>query len=98
MASNVVDLYLSAFVLSGLFLLAVTISQLTWHCFATTYNNGGSSASHASTRGNCLTTASDLDWSVWLQTFQLGPTGLCFDSPGTDQTENTTSHNSSIAT
>jgi transposase len=33
-----------------------------------TYNNGGSSASHTSTRGEYLTTASDSDLSVCLQT------------------------------
>jgi hypothetical protein len=44
-----------------------TVSPLTQHCYATTYNNGCSSAFHASTRGNCLTTASDSNWSVCLQ-------------------------------
>jgi hypothetical protein len=49
----------------------VTLSQLTWHFYATTYNNGGSSASHASTTDDCLTTASDLNWSVCLQSLSI---------------------------
>jgi hypothetical protein len=61
----------------------VTVSQLTRHCNTMTYNNGGSSTSHASTRGECLTTASDLDWSVCLHTLSRlsTRTGLCFDYP-----------------
>jgi hypothetical protein len=34
----------------------------------TTYNSGGCSASHAATRDDCLTTASDSDWSICMQT------------------------------
>jgi hypothetical protein len=44
--------------------------------------NRGSSASHTSTRGDCLTTASDLDWSVCLQTLSDSQltNSLYFDS------------------
>jgi hypothetical protein len=56
--------------------------KLTWRSYATTYNNGGSPACHASTRGNCLTTASgsetglsgcrlSLDSRLWLTGFKV---------------------------
>jgi hypothetical protein len=35
-----------------------SISQVTQRCYATVYNNGSSSASHASARGDCA----DLQW------------------------------------
>jgi hypothetical protein len=41
--------------------------QLTILCWATTWTYRGSSASHTSTRVDCLTTASDSDWFVCLQ-------------------------------
>jgi hypothetical protein len=82
MPSNTTDLSASMFS-SSCPRWPIPILQLTRRCYTTTYNNGGCSTSHASTRGNCLTTASDSDWSVCLQTLsrlQLRLTGLCFDS------------------
>jgi hypothetical protein len=42
-----------------------TVLQITRRCYATSCNSG---VSYAPTRGDCLTTASDSDWSVCMQT------------------------------
>jgi hypothetical protein len=68
------------------------ISQVTRHCYAVTYNNGGCSAFHTYIRGDCLTAVSNSGWSVCLQTLSR----LLFDSQlrfsrysfPTDPTEN----------
>jgi hypothetical protein len=52
------------------FLMSAVSSRRFQVCVtnATAYNSGASSTSHTSTRGDCLTTVSDSDWSIWLQT------------------------------
>jgi hypothetical protein len=68
-----------------------TFSQLTRLCYATTYNTGGSSASYASTRGDCLATASasDSSWSVCLQVLSRFLSRRSRYRLCTDPTENT---------
>jgi hypothetical protein len=41
----------------------------------------GCSASHATARGDSLTTASDMDWSVYLQTLPFGWLNCCWPAP-----------------
>jgi hypothetical protein len=52
-------------------------SRLIRRCYAMTYNNGCSSTSHSSTRGDHLTAASDSDWSVCPQTLSRLSTHFC---------------------
>jgi hypothetical protein len=56
-------------------------------CYATTSNNGGSSASHAPTKGDCLTTASDSHWAVCLEDSLQTLVFLSLNSPAQSQTQ-----------